>query len=153
MLNPQATVRGTLTRKEYADQYVLGVLEVFSGPVRIYACRTLELPWKDNQRGVSCVPAGVYPVDLEYSPHFDRDLYELKHVPGRSEVKIHVANYVRQLEGCIAVGLAVSDINKDGLPDMMNSRLALARLHAALDGKDRWELTIVGDGRDKIKAA
>jgi len=60
------------------------------------------------------------------------DLWELKDVPGRSEVKIHAANYVAQLWGCIAPGLKASDLNGDGTIDVSDSRIALVRLMAAM---------------------
>ena len=143
-------MKGRLTRVTYSDKCIIGKLDIYDGPLKVFSCKTLERPWVQNVTRKSCVPAGTYPVVLEYSPHFDRELNELKLVPGRSEVKIHVANYVRQLEGCIGVGLSVGDINKDGVPDMVSSRVALDRLHEALDGAMQWELTIDGNGTDVL---
>ena len=144
-------MRGILHRDLYADAYVFGTLQIFDGPLKVFECRTLERPWKDNAVGTSCIPAGIYPVVPEWSAHFQRELNELKHVPGRSEVKIHVANYVKQLRGCIGVGLSVGDINADGVPDLKSSGLALRRLDAALEGVLKWELEIIGDGRDTLR--
>ncbi|HEY4150529.1 MAG TPA: DUF5675 family protein [Chitinophagaceae bacterium] len=31
-------------------------------------CQTIELPWKDNHAGVSCVPEGRYALARRYSP-------------------------------------------------------------------------------------
>ena len=144
-------MKGRLTRMTYSDKCIIGKLDIYDGPLKVFSCKTLERPWVQNVTRKSCVPAGTYPVVLEYSPHFDRELNELKLVPGRSEVKIHVANYVRQLEGCIAVGLSIGDINADGVPDLKSSGVALDRLHAALDGAMQWELQIIGDGRDTLR--
>lgn len=144
-------MKGILTREFYSDKCIIGRLEIFDGILKVFSCKTLERPWVQNLNKVSCVPAGGYPVVLEYSPHFDRELNELKLVPGRSEVKIHVANYVRQLEGCIGVGLSVGDIDKDGIADMIGSVKALDRLTDALDGALQWELQIIGDGRDTLR--
>lgn len=142
---------GVLTRDLYADAYTFGHFDLYDGILRVFSCKTLERPWLCNTARTSCIPADTYPVVLEYSPRFDRELYELKLVPGRSEVKFHMANYVKQLEGCIAVGLSIGDINGDGMPDLKSSGVALDRLHAALDGALQWELQIIGDGRDTLQ--
>lgn len=98
-----------------------------------FSCRTLELAWKDNRSNISCVPEGCFPIVFEYSPKFDMKLWELKGVPGRSEAKIHTANYYRQLNGCIAIGDLWLDIDGDGYPDIRNSRKTLERLHSVLE--------------------
>lgn len=150
-MNHAVPMRGTLTRVLYYDKCIIGRLDIYDGILKTFSCKTLERPWLNNRNKVSCVPAGGYPVVLEYSPHFDRELNELKLVPGRSEVKIHVANYVKQLEGCIGVGLSVGDINKDGVPDMVSSGKALERLHEALHYTEQWELEIIGNGTDVLR--
>ena len=150
-MNHAVPMVGILTRDLYDDAYTFGRLDLYDGILKVFTCRTLEQAWRGNARNISCIPAGTYPVVLEYSPHFDAELNELKLVPGRSEVKIHVANYVKQLEGCIAVGLSIGDINGDGMPDLKSSGVALDRLHAALDGAMQWELQVIGDGRDTLR--
>lgn len=68
---------------------------------------TIELPWRDNKRRVSCIPAGKYEVLRHKSPKFG-DCYILANVPSRSGILIHVANDADdsdgtvQLQGCIA---------------------------------------------------
>lgn len=142
---------GILTRDLYDDAYTFGRLDLYDGILKVYSCKTLELPWSCNTVRGSCIPAGVYPVVPEYSPRFDRELHELKLVPGRSEIKFHVANYVKQLQGCIGVGLSIGDINRDGVPDLKSSGVALSRMHDMLDGQMQWELQVVGDGRDTLQ--
>ena len=61
-----------------------------------YVGSSLERGWRNNQNNISCVPEGVYPLKLEYSPRFRKDLWELYDVPGRSECKFHAANYWEQ---------------------------------------------------------
>lgn len=142
--------RVILVRDLYDKAYTIGTLMVYDGPLRVFRSRCLELPWKDNDRRRSCVPAGTYPLILEHSAKFKRELWEIKDVPNRSEVKIHAANYVRQLEGCIAPGLSVGDLDKDGLPDMVSSGIALDRLHMAMGTQRVSTIGIIGDGRDMI---
>ena len=121
-----------LIRTTHHPKATLGWLFVLNGNTEVFKCASLELPWKDNLRGISRIPEGTYPLEYEHSPRFRKNLWELKKVPGRSEVKIHVANYARQLEGCIAVGNNHKDIDSDGIPDVTNSRAALIELHRAL---------------------
>ena len=113
-----------------------GMLEVCDGPIVIFKCVTLELPWRNNQKNISCIPAGEYPMDFEWSNSFKRDLWELKEVPGRSEVKIHAANYYEQLRGCIALGSAFADLNIDGVTDVTNSKRSVNRFHQSLQHEE-----------------
>lgn len=65
-------------------------------------CSTIELPWKNNQSRISCIPEGKYKLIKRYSPHFNRHL-EVMDVPGRQLILIHPANDAStELKGCIA---------------------------------------------------
>ena len=65
---------------------------------------SVELPWRHNRPNVSCIPLGVYPVIWTWSPRFERMMYLVTQVPGRSGIRLHVANWPRNLEGCIGPG-------------------------------------------------
>lgn len=82
---------------------------------------TLELPWRQNKPLKSCIPVGKYKWVKEFSPHFGYRCCELKGVPGRSEVKIHIANRVSELQGCIAIGMYFSF---RAINELENSRIA-----------------------------
>lgn len=65
-------------------------------------CYTIELPWRDNQPRVSCIPEGCYPLVKRHSLKFGSHLL-LENVPNRSLILIHPANNaLRDLQGCIA---------------------------------------------------
>jgi len=74
---------------------------------------TLEPPWIDNIRNISCIPEGTYTATLTRSNRFKRDLYELHDVPGRSGIRIHNGNlagdtsmgYRSDSGGCILLGV------------------------------------------------
>ncbi|MEZ5032148.1 MAG: DUF5675 family protein [Saprospiraceae bacterium] len=62
----------------------------------------MELPWKENQRNVSCIPEGRYRPALRWNRrrgwHF-----QIPHVPDRDGILIHPANdALRELRGCMA---------------------------------------------------
>ena len=52
---------------------------------------SIELPWKDNQTGVSCIPEGRYELIKRCNDKFNRHLQVLN-VPLRSDILIHPAN-------------------------------------------------------------
>ena len=109
----------------------------------IFACLTVERGDRNNQRNVSNVPEGIYPLVKEWSPRFGMDLWELKDVPGRSECKIHTSNYWHQLNGCIAPGLRLKDLDKDGYYDVTNSKNTLKSLHSILRNYTRTTIEIL----------
>lgn len=66
---------------------------------------TLERPWANNARGVSCIPTGSYKVTFAWSNRFKKLMPRLLYVPGRDGVLIHGGNTEFDTEGCILVGL------------------------------------------------
>ncbi|WP_309608768.1 DUF5675 family protein [Flavobacterium sp.] len=65
-------------------------------------CLTIELPWKNNETKVSCIPEGKYFIKKRYSKKFQWHL-EVMDVKNRSLILFHPANNVLQeLNGCIA---------------------------------------------------
>ena len=102
----------------------------------------MERGWLDNLRNISCVPKGHYTLIYEYSPKFDRELWELKNVPNRAECKFHAANYWHQLNGCISLGSRLIDIDNDGFYDIASSGNTMLSFHVALRGETRAKLII-----------
>lgn len=133
-----------LRRCEYRTDATLGTLFVLDDKGRLlFHCMTLELPWKENSRSISCVPEGTYPIRHEWSPRFKQTLWELKGVPGRSEIKFHAGNFTYQIEGCILVGDMHLRINSDNIPDIRNSRNTLNRLHKVMEDETHATLKII----------
>jgi len=107
-----------LVRTETSDEGTFGrlVIDATRIPEAPFSCRTVELPWRGNQNDISCVPTGRYRCLFNHSKRFDRDLYLIQDVPGRSGVRIHVMNHagdeakgwVSESDGCIGVGRAVT---------------------------------------------
>jgi len=138
-----------LYRNNYLGPEILGHLMVFEensfgGSRMLFECKTLELEWKNNARNISCLPAGFFTIKWEHSARFNRNLWELKGVPGRSEAKIHVANYYTQIQGCIGVGDMHTHINGDAIPDVRNSSVTLNRLHEVMHPQVESTIRIIG---------
>ena len=131
--------------------------------------RVIELPWKDNARDVSCIPAGG-PYALRVRPaaesrRFSYDHVAVDDVPERSNILFHGGNwggseadgFACELLGCIAPGLAPQHRRVNGAlqPGVASSRAALARVvEAVAAGDDRlwigWAREASGD--DLVKA-
>lgn len=131
-----------LKRSRVGHYQSIGDLTITIDGTVVFRAKTLERGWRNNQRGESCVPAGVYPIELEHSNKFKKDLWELKDVPGRSECKFHSANHWRQLNGCIALGKHHKDIDYDGLTDVTNSGETMRKFHKVLNGFTKLTLRI-----------
>lgn len=134
-------------RFKVEDNYSLGKCYIQIDNVKHYIGCSLERGWQDNKKNISCVPAGEYKLKHEYSGKFKKKLWELYGVPGRSECKFHVANFWRQLNGCIALGYKHIDIDGDGDPDVTNSGIVMEIFHKimriALDNKVKVKVLIV----------
>ena len=96
---------------------------------------SLELPWLNNQKYISCIPIGDYTAYKHVSPKFGPCLW-IKEVNGRSEVLIHPANYHTQLLGCIAIGKDLKHINTGKDIDVAQSRKAMAELLNQIEGNE-----------------
>jgi hypothetical protein len=115
------------------------VLDKFRQPIYISPC--IERGDRNNERNVSNVPTGTYPLVWENSPKFGM-VWELKDVPNRSECKIHVANMWDEINGCIAPGTYLGELNSDGYYDTLASGDALKRFHLALKDMQEQGTTI-----------
>ena len=93
-----------LIRNTFSKKSTVG--ELFLNGERI--CDTLENPWQDNQRNISCIPEGVYPVRLRLPRESGtRDYLHLlvQEVPNRDWILFHRGNTAKDTSGCILVGL------------------------------------------------
>lgn len=132
----------TIERTETDDEGTFGLLTTDTG----WQCYTGELPWRDNEQGKSCIPAGTYPAVWRPSPKHG-ECYGVESVPGRTDIEIHSANWMGdqdkgkkcQLAGCIAPGRAIDTLV--GQKATISSRDALAGLVEDL-GKEPFILTI-----------
>lgn len=100
-----------IVRRKADNRCIYGTLSVSrpfgSRLVENYLCHTLELPWRDNDKGKSCIPPGTYPAFVRTDGPKGWRL-ELRNTQDRKNIQIHVGNTPNQIEGCILVGLTSS---------------------------------------------
>ncbi|MEY3501788.1 MAG: hypothetical protein RL308_3461 [Bacteroidota bacterium] len=106
-----------------------------------FICYTIELPWMENQKRVSCIPEGKYFIKKRYSNKFKWHL-ELVDVKKRNLILFHPANNaLLELNGCIA---PVTKLSGPGLGLM--SRKANTKLkdlaYKALGSNESVELIV-----------
>mgnify|MGYP003134269587 CR=1 FL=1 len=92
-----------IIRDTFTDKSVMGKLYC-NGE---FIAHSLELPWKDNEKSVSCIPEGVYGCRVRYrneSGSYDYVHLLVKDVPNRSHILFHKGNYPSDTRGCILTG-------------------------------------------------
>ena len=126
----------TLTRSPSTDQGTFGDFRTDDDALRF---DSLELPWRDNATGHSCIPVGEYQCVWHLSPSKGW-VYLLTGTAPRTDVLIHSANFAgdvdkgwqSQLLGCITVGMSTGKIKNDkGEWQMaaLTSRMACQKLY------------------------
>lgn len=100
-----------------------GVLIFNNHPV----CATLELPWKNNQRMISCIPQGEYLCTPEPN-HSKGFVWRVRDVPKRSGILIHSGNRASELRGCIAPGMKFEQEDWIGVKESRDAIATLSRL-------------------------
>jgi len=88
---------------------------------------SLELPWKNNEKYVSCIPCNEYIAYKHDSPKFGATLW-IQDVPNRSEILIHPANFYSDLLGCVGIGKDLKWINRDSDVDVSASRFSMKEM-------------------------
>ncbi len=126
--------------RTYHPEGTNGLLCLQGNPI----CGTIELPWRNNRRMVSCIPEGRYRlVKARYNRHGEQ--LGVLNVANRENILIHPGNSAQDdLQGCIA------PVTKHTGPGLgIHSRIALERLKAevypALEaGEEVWLAVLEG---------
>lgn len=137
-----------INRQSDSKVQTTGKLSLFNNERIVFRCFTLELGWHNNAKNKSCIPAGIYDCKkVNKSKSFRYTHFDILNVPGRSGIKIHAGNFYHEIRGCILVGDKLSDINADGLQDIINSKLTLKTLCSIIpDNVGIFKLEITNDG-------
>lgn len=88
----------TLIRLDHGEYETLGAL-IYKGK---FLCLTLEPPWRENRRNVSCIPLGMYRCSRKNGK------WVVNNVPGRTGILIHKGNSHYDTTGCILLGLELT---------------------------------------------
>ena len=123
-IKPSTEVKGVnllIIRNTFTEVSTIGKLYL-NGE---WLCDTLENPYLDNQRNISCIPAGEYPVRLRVARESaTKDYLHLlvMDVPNRDLILFHIGNKSSDTRGCVLVGIGTEqDLVK-------NSTLAMGLL-------------------------
>jgi hypothetical protein len=130
--------------RTYDKDETRGSLFILEGELKHFECKTLELPYKGNQKNISCISEGVYDVEKVVSLTKGK-CFLLKDVQNRTAVMIHTGNFAagKQIDtqGCILPGMSFVDKNGDGVLDVSDSTVAMTSLLKILP--DKFELYII----------
>ena len=141
----------TLYRFRSSDEGTLGaILDEAWEPIVL----TIELPWVDNKRNLSCIPPGEYNVD--YLPRSGSGKYNktywIRGVPSRSQVLIHSGNWAGSIKkgyrthsnGCPLVGTRFGRLG--GQMAVLASKIGMNKLRREI-GEESFRLTVI-DGTE-----
>jgi len=111
---------------------------------------SIECPWINNIRNVSCIPDGQYRVVMSYSPKFRRRMYEILDVPGRSGIRLHGGNLagdrtkglITHFSGCIGLGIRQGVLSNQRA--VLISQATVSTFESLMQHKD-FDLIIEGD--------
>lgn len=118
-----------------------GTFGVLIGQKGLPLCVTLEDPWNNNEKNISCIPEGTYRVKPHRGKKY-KDTWILQNVPDRSAILIHTGNSQADTQGCILVGRS---FNAHTIRD---SRNAFEYLQAVLPSK--FEIVIEDYTQEKV---
>ena len=121
--------------KKHSTKGTVGILFINSKEI----CYTLELPDKNNKINVSCIPGNLsYDCSIVDSPTFG-NVYEVCNVPDRTHILFHIANFLDDIKGCIALGDRYDEY--EGKYVVWDSKVAFNRFMKYLNNKP-FKLTI-----------
>ena len=111
-----------IVRQQRNEKQTLGRGVIFGEDyTELLTFHTLELPWKENKRRISCIPADTYTVKKRWSEKYGWHLH-ITNVKGRTWILMHFGNFYTDILGCILAGNNHVDINNDGLKDITSSK-------------------------------
>lgn len=97
---------------DFGDGGMIGRVQVTPA----WECWSMEAPWRDNERFISCIPAGLYHLERHQGGKY-RDTWAIVgngvahwETPDcdRYTCVLHAAKFARHLKGCVSFGLSLS---------------------------------------------
>lgn len=99
---------------------------------------TVERPWLDNKPFVSCIPEGEY-ICKRYSSTKYPNTFQVTGVHGRTKILFHVANWAKDVQGCIGLGNGLL-ANNSGVG---NSKQAMNKFKNEMKDVEEFKLTVI----------
>ena len=104
-----------------------------------FKCNIFELPWRNNERNISCIPSGIY--NLVPAKWRGKDVFLIKDVDGRTGVLTHWGNFAGDVLkgfksdtlGCLLTGSKWGWIN--GQRAVLLSRVTFRNLWFHFNGE------------------
>ena len=125
-----------LERFCYSDDGTFGYLMLPNGDY----LATVERPWLENLRNISCIPIGSYRCEPSRYNRGGYNAFEVMNVQGRTNILFHRGNFVRESQGCILINERHSATDR-GEWCGINSRSAFSHFMQSL-GHSPFNLTI-----------
>jgi hypothetical protein len=115
----------------------------------VFHSQTMELPWKENQRRISCIPEGEYELK-RYRRLSGKMSIEVYKVPNRTAILIHAGNDATQDEngadtqGCILPNttIAITKGKVRGSGSIVATNGLYKQIFAALDKGETVKLIV-----------
>jgi hypothetical protein len=120
--------------RNYFPKYTEGELYVDDK----FICLTLEQPWRENRKGISCIPEEEYLLTKFKSikhPH----TYCVYNVPYRTGILFHVGNGLGDTQGCILTG---TEFAGTGIR-ILNSKVGFKQFMNAMKGRETDRMLIM----------
>ena len=128
-----------LLERAYLPHATIGQLFLPNGESTV----TLELPWRNHQPNISCIPEGAYTVERNTTGR--HQYYQVKDVEGRTHIEFHPADFITSprtgkplLEGCIAPALKLRKNHYAGT----SGGVAACQMLLDCFGDDDWTLVV-----------
>lgn len=102
-------------------------------------CVTLEPPYLDNQKNISCIPEGIYLCERVSSMRYG-DTFEVKDVSGRTNILFHAGNIFSHTGGCILLGQFFDKLAMDRA--IMNSGETFRKFRAVMADQDAFAFNV-----------
>lgn len=109
----------TLKPKTLSSKSLISMLYVDG----VFECFILEdIPRDKKVYAETCIPAGIYKIEIIWSPTFKKKLPHLISVPGFDGILMHSGNTDKDTKGCLLTGETA------GTNQVLNSRIAFGKL-------------------------
>ncbi|MDB4726362.1 DUF5675 family protein [bacterium] len=131
--------------KRLAESHSSGTMGILGLNGSVFS-HTLELPNMNNRPHKSCIPPGNYVLIRVPSDNYG-ETFEVqgdKILGVRTLIRVHPANKIQELRGCIALGYSLNDFLAPQRK-LVNSRPAWQKFMDIMDGHDIAKLTITED--------